>query len=146
MFVCPSSLAIPKINGDYRPRYRRDVGDTLINAYVLIRYLYACFKVIKSSYYVLRDDMLAYYLRDLTTLLRNKEGEGWEVGTITLIHADDEIICCDRRLRQRFIASCLSKKPFRLSLISTYLSFLVPTFWVSYRHLAVIACSVLCWG
>jgi hypothetical protein len=90
--------------------------------------------------------MLAYYLSDLTTLLQNKEREGWEVGTINLIHADDEILCCDRRLRQRFIASCLSKKPFRLSLISTYLSFLVPTSSVGYRHPAVIACSVLCWG
>ncbi|KAF8498083.1 ARM repeat-containing protein [Russula emetica] len=48
--------------------YRRDVGDTLINAY-----------------YVLRDDMLAYYLSDLTTLLQNKkEGEGWEEVEATL--------------------------------------------------------------
>jgi hypothetical protein len=147
MFVCPSSLAIPKINRDYRPRYRRDVGDTLINAYVLIQRLDVCFKVIKFRYYVLRDDMLGYYLSDLTTLLQNKkEGEGWEVGTINLIHADDEILCCDRRLRQRFIASRLSKKPFRLSLISTCHSFLVPTSSVGYRHPATIACSVLCWG
>ena len=91
--------------------------------------------------------MLAFYLRDLTTLLQNKkEGEGWEVCTINLIRADDEIICCSRRLRQRFIASCLSKKPFRLSLISTYHSFLVPTSSVGYRHLVVTVCSVPCWG
>lgn len=83
MFVCPSSLAIAKINGDYRPRYRRDVGDTLINAYVLIQRLNVCFKVIVFRYYVLRDDMLAYYLSDLTALLQNKKGgEGWEVCTI----------------------------------------------------------------
>lgn len=89
--------------------------------------------------------MLAYYLRDLTTLLQNKkEGEGWEVGTVCLIHADDKILCCDRRSRQRFIVLCLSKKRFRLSLISTYRSFLVPTSSVGYRLLAVIACSVLC--
>jgi hypothetical protein len=145
MFVCPSSLAIPKINGDYWPRYRRDVGDTLINAYVLIQRLDVCFNVIKFRYYVLRDDMLAYYLSNLTTLLQNKkEGEGWEVSAINLIHADDEILCCDRRLRRRFIASCLSKKPFRLSLISTYHSSLVPTSSVGYRHPAVNACSVLC--
>jgi hypothetical protein len=49
--------------------------------------------VIKFRYYVLRDDMLAYYLSDLTTLLQNKkEGEGWEVGTINLIRADDDIL------------------------------------------------------
>jgi hypothetical protein len=144
MFVCPNSLAIPKINGDYWRRYRRDVGDTLINAYVLIQRLDVCFKVIKFRYYVLRDDMLAYYLSDLTTLLQNKEGEDWEVSTINLIHVDDEILCCDRRLRQRFIASCLSKKPFRLSLIGTYHTFLVPTSSVGYRHQAVIVCSVLC--
>jgi hypothetical protein len=48
-----------------------------------------CFKVIKSRYYVLRDDMLAYYISDLTTLLQNKkEGEGWEVSTINLIRAE----------------------------------------------------------
>jgi hypothetical protein len=146
MFVCLSSLVIPKVNGDYWPRYRRDVGDTLINAYVLIQRLDVCFKVIKFRYYVLRDDMLAYYLSDLTTLLQNKkEGEGWEVGTINLIHADDAILCWDRRLRQRFIASCLSKKPFRLSPISIYHSFLVLTSSVGYLHPAVIACSVLCW-
>ncbi|KAI0247835.1 ARM repeat-containing protein [Lactifluus subvellereus] len=39
--------------------YRRDVGDTLINAY-----------------YVLRDDMLAYYLSDLTERLPNKNETG----------------------------------------------------------------------
>src|SRR6266852_6134298 len=133
MSVCPSSLAIPKINGDYRPRYRRDVGDTLINAYVLIQRLDVRFKVIKFRYYVLRDDMLAYYLSGLTTLLQNKkDGEGWEVGTMNLLHADDGVLFCDRRLRQRFIASCLSKKPFRLSLISTYHSSLVPTSSVGY--------------
>ena len=47
--------------------------------------------MIKFRYYVLRDGMLAYYLSDLNTLLQNKkEGEGWEVGTINLLHADDE--------------------------------------------------------
>jgi hypothetical protein len=57
------------------------------------------FKVFKFRYYVLRDDILVYYLSDLTTLLQNEEGEGWEVGTINpiLVHADDEILCCDRR-------------------------------------------------
>lgn len=91
--------------------------------------------------------MLAYYLRDLTTLLQNKkEGEGWEVGTVCFIHTDDEILCYDRRSRQLFIVLCLSKKPFRLSLISIYHSFLVPTSSVGYRQPAVIACSVLCWG
>ncbi|KAH9966317.1 ARM repeat-containing protein [Lactifluus volemus] len=39
--------------------YRRDVGDTLINAY-----------------YVLRDNMLAYYLNDLTERLPNKNEAG----------------------------------------------------------------------
>ena len=103
--------------------------------------------MIKFRYYVLRDDMLAYYLSDLTTLLQNKkEGEGWEVGAINSTHVDDEILYCDRRLRQRFIALCLSKKPFRLSLISTYHSFLVPKSSVGCRHPAVIACSVLYWG
>jgi hypothetical protein len=38
--------------------------------------------------------MLGYYLSDLTALLQNKkEGEGWEVSTIALIHTDDEILC-----------------------------------------------------
>ncbi|KAI9508978.1 ARM repeat-containing protein [Russula earlei] len=48
--------------------YRRDVGDTLINAY-----------------YVLRDDMLAYYLGDLTSRLQKKnEGGIWEDVEATL--------------------------------------------------------------
>jgi hypothetical protein len=34
--------------------------------------------------------MLAYYLNDLTTLLQNKkEGEGWEVSTVSPIHVGD---------------------------------------------------------
>ncbi|KAH7905355.1 armadillo-type protein [Hygrophoropsis aurantiaca] len=42
--------------------YRRDVGDTLLNAY-----------------YILRDDMLGYYLNDIQVRLSNRrEGEGWE--------------------------------------------------------------------
>ena len=86
-----------------------------MDAYVLIQRLHECLNVIKSSHYVLRDDdMLAYYLSDRTTLLQDKEGERCEVSTINLICADDEILCFDRRL-QRFITSCLSKKPFRLS-------------------------------
>ncbi|KAI9431177.1 ARM repeat-containing protein [Lactarius indigo] len=48
--------------------YRRDVGDTLINAY-----------------YVLRDDMLAYYLGDLTERLpKRDEVGGWEELEATL--------------------------------------------------------------
>ncbi len=36
--------------------------------------------------------MVAYYLGDLTTLLQNKkEGEGWEVSTISPIDVDDAI-------------------------------------------------------
>ena len=42
-------------------RYRRDVGDTLINAY-----------------YVLRDDMLAYYVDDALDRLSRPAVE-WEV-------------------------------------------------------------------
>ncbi len=90
--------------------------------------------------------MLAYYLSDLTTLLQNRDGEGWEVRTVNLRYVDDAILCCNRRSRQHSIASCPSKKPFRLSLMSTYHSFLVPTSSVGYRHLAVIACSALYWG
>ena len=44
-------------------RYRRDVGDTLINAY-----------------YVLRDDMLAYYVDDALDRLSRPAVE-WEVST-----------------------------------------------------------------
>lgn len=91
--------------------------------------------------------MLAYYLSDLTTLLRNKkENDGWEVSTISLMHVSNAILGCDRRSRQRSTASCPSKKPFRWSLIRTYRSFLVLTSSVSYRHLVVIACSALCLG
>ncbi|OBZ74388.1 Importin-13 [Grifola frondosa] len=44
--------------------YRRDVGDTLINAY-----------------YILREDMLGYYVNDvLQRLSTRQEHEGWEVG------------------------------------------------------------------
>ncbi|KAI0056845.1 hypothetical protein BV25DRAFT_1995352 [Artomyces pyxidatus] len=46
--------------------YRRDVGDTLINAY-----------------YVLRDDMLAFYLNNITELMSTRRG-GWEDVEATL--------------------------------------------------------------
>jgi hypothetical protein len=43
--------------------YRRDVGDALINAY-----------------YVLRDDMLGYFVGDiLEQFASRREGDGWEV-------------------------------------------------------------------
>ncbi|KIJ61703.1 hypothetical protein HYDPIDRAFT_115503 [Hydnomerulius pinastri MD-312] len=48
--------------------YRRDVGDTLINAY-----------------YILRNDMLGYYLNDIQERLNNRhEPEGWEEIEATL--------------------------------------------------------------
>ncbi|CAA7262307.1 unnamed protein product [Cyclocybe aegerita] len=48
--------------------YRRDVGDTLINAY-----------------YVLRDDMLAYYVNDVIERLASRQdGEGWQEIEATL--------------------------------------------------------------
>ncbi|THH20956.1 hypothetical protein EW146_g521 [Bondarzewia mesenterica] len=48
--------------------YRRDVGDTLINAY-----------------YVLRDDMLAYYVNDIVDRLsKGEEVNGWEEIEATL--------------------------------------------------------------
>ena len=63
----------------------------MINAYVLLQSQEVCFKVINSRYYVLRDDMLAFYLGDLTTLLQNKkEGEGWEVSTINFTYVNDD--------------------------------------------------------
>ncbi|KAH9477137.1 Importin-13 [Psilocybe cubensis] len=48
--------------------YRRDVGDTLINAY-----------------YVLREDMLGYYVNDVAErLAARKEGDGWQEIEATL--------------------------------------------------------------
>ncbi|KAF9471249.1 ARM repeat-containing protein [Pholiota conissans] len=48
--------------------YRRDVGDTLINAY-----------------YVLRNDMLAYFVNDIVErLAARKEGDGWQEIEATL--------------------------------------------------------------
>ncbi|KAI0937932.1 hypothetical protein AcW1_002387 [Taiwanofungus camphoratus] len=48
--------------------YRRDVGDTLINAY-----------------YILRDDLLGYYVRDIIERLTTKPGQqGWEEVEATL--------------------------------------------------------------
>lgn len=48
---------------EYHRSYRRDVGDTLINAY-----------------YILRDDMIAYYVNDLAQHLSVRQPNGsWEV-------------------------------------------------------------------
>ncbi|PPQ95113.1 hypothetical protein CVT25_011656 [Psilocybe cyanescens] len=48
--------------------YRRDVGDTLINAY-----------------YVLRDDMMGYYVNDIIErLAARQEGDGWQEVEATL--------------------------------------------------------------
>jgi hypothetical protein len=43
--------------------------------------------------------MLAYYLSDLTTLLRNKkENDGWEVSTVSLMHMSNAILCCGQEV------------------------------------------------
>jgi hypothetical protein len=74
-------------------------------------------------------------------LLQNKkEGEGWEVGTIDLIHADDDIL-----LRQEVEVTlhCVMSIQEAVPLEpNKHLSFLFGSS-VGYRHSAVIACSVL---
>ena len=61
--------------------YRRDVGDTLINAYVCTRELFAADNTYRNPrYYILKDDMLAYYVNDiLQRLSARQEHDGWEV-------------------------------------------------------------------
>jgi hypothetical protein len=51
------------------------------------------FLVIHLRYYVLRDDMLAYYLSDLIERLPNmNEAGGLEVSTSTSVHASGPIL------------------------------------------------------
>ncbi|KAF8124319.1 armadillo-type protein [Boletus edulis] len=58
----------PKDQVDKFQVYRRDVGDTLINAY-----------------YILRNDMMGYYLNDIQERLANRpESNGWEEIEATL--------------------------------------------------------------
>ena len=62
-------------------RYRRDAGDTLIKAYVCTRELFAADNTYRNPrYYILKDDMLAYYVNDiLQRLSARQEHDGWEV-------------------------------------------------------------------
>ena len=61
--------------------------------------------MISPRYYVLRDDMLAYYLDDLAARLSNKdEIGGWEVSTTDFLDMDNAILRRFRRSRQRSIA------------------------------------------
>ncbi|KAI0262791.1 ARM repeat-containing protein [Gloeopeniophorella convolvens] len=99
--------------------YRRDVGDTLINAY-----------------YVLRNEMLAYYLNDITERLSKKnEAGGWEEVEATLhcIMSIQEAVPLDpsKHLSRLFSPEILGQLPTSgthrvrrtaLSLIGSYAS------------------------
>lgn len=65
------------------------MGDTLINAYVSSFSLNP-FKehiYLFSRYYVLREDMLGYYVNDLVERLNAKrEEDGWQVSSIIHIY------------------------------------------------------------
>ncbi|KAH9851222.1 ARM repeat-containing protein [Lenzites betulinus] len=79
--------------------YRRDVGDTLINAY-----------------YVLRDDMLAFYVSDVMRRLSTRqEHDGWEEieATLHCIMAVQESVPVEDspHLRQVFGSEILGKLP-----------------------------------
>ncbi|KAI0051285.1 hypothetical protein FA95DRAFT_1676011 [Auriscalpium vulgare] len=99
--------------------YRRDIGDTLINAY-----------------YVLRDDMLAYYVNDITERLSNRSQEsGWEdvEATLHCVMSIQESVPVDpnEHLARLFSADILGRLPTTgtdrvrrttLSLIGSYAS------------------------
>ncbi|RDX49711.1 ARM repeat-containing protein [Lentinus brumalis] len=79
--------------------YRRDVGDTLINAY-----------------YVLRDDMLAFYVNDvMQRLLTRQAHEGWEEieATLHCVMAVQEAVPLEDspHLRQVFGPEILGRLP-----------------------------------
>ncbi|RPD63454.1 ARM repeat-containing protein [Lentinus tigrinus ALCF2SS1-6] len=79
--------------------YRRDVGDTLINAY-----------------YVLRDDMLAFYVNDVLQRLSTRQAhEGWEEieGTLHCVMAVQEAVPVEDspHLRQIFGPDILGRLP-----------------------------------
>jgi hypothetical protein len=59
------------------------VGDTLINAYVGSFFVHICYIDTRYlSYYVLRNDMLAYFVNDIIERLATRqESDGWQVRT-----------------------------------------------------------------
>ncbi|KZT01812.1 ARM repeat-containing protein [Laetiporus sulphureus 93-53] len=64
----PQLRSWPRDQRDKFQAYRRDVGDTLINAY-----------------YILRSDLLAYYVNDISERLSSKQAQqGWEEIEATL--------------------------------------------------------------
>lgn len=67
-------------------RYRRDVGDILINASVF-RNNFGRFQtdLYNPSYYVIRDDMIIYFVNDIIERLSSLSSEqvhGWEVNNV----------------------------------------------------------------
>lgn len=105
------------------------------------------FLELRFRYYVLRDDMLAYYISDLTERLPNKNETGsLEVSVTTHICASAQFLCRDRRSKQHFIASCLYRKLSPWSLTNIYRSFSVQIFLVNCRHPGIIAYSAPCSG
>ncbi|KAI0791113.1 ARM repeat-containing protein [Abortiporus biennis] len=100
--VWPGRTELNKWTRDSRDKfqtYRRDVGDTLINA---------C--------YILREDMLAYYINDLTERLMTKqESQGWEEieATLHCIMAVQEAVAVEENehLSRLFSSDVLSRLP-----------------------------------
>ncbi|KAL1943353.1 hypothetical protein VTO73DRAFT_4428 [Trametes versicolor] len=100
--VWPPRAVLNGWNRDQRDRfqaYRRDVGDTLINAY-----------------YVLRDEMLAFYVTDLLQRLSaRQESDGWEEieGTLHCVMAVQEAVPIEDspHLRQVFGPEILGRLP-----------------------------------
>ncbi|KAH8077079.1 ARM repeat-containing protein [Cristinia sonorae] len=89
----------PKDQVDKFQAYRRDVGDTLINAY-----------------YVLRDDMLAFYVNDIVEKLAVKrDADGWEEieGTFHCLMAVQEAVPVEDNvhLRRLFSPDVLNQLP-----------------------------------
>ena len=63
-------------------RYRRDVGDTLINAYAVSPFVRFFCSIVPYSYYVLRDDMLSFYVNDIMQGLSARQAhEEWNVSS-----------------------------------------------------------------
>ncbi|KAJ3525251.1 hypothetical protein NM688_g8430 [Phlebia brevispora] len=98
----PERAALSRWTRDQRDKfqaYRRDVGDTLVNAY-----------------YVLRDDMLSFYVNNLAERLASKrEGQPWEEVEATLhcIMAVQEAVPIEDNphLRRLFGPEVLGKLP-----------------------------------
>ncbi|KAH9912340.1 ARM repeat-containing protein [Epithele typhae] len=100
--VWPTKATLATWTRDQRDKYqsyRREVGDTLINAY-----------------YVLKDDMLAFYVNDvMQRLATQREQDGWEEieGTLHCVMAVQEAVPVEDspHLRHLFGPDVLSRLP-----------------------------------